>query len=48
MNRTQHHRPEPGGAELVRLRRPAAKKEGGEALPRIQSARELYALTQDR
>ncbi|WP_240134826.1 ATP-dependent helicase [Streptomyces sp. MUM 178J] len=30
-------RPEPAGAELVQLRRPAPKKEGGEALPRVQS-----------
>ncbi|OEJ94510.1 ATP-dependent helicase [Streptomyces thermolilacinus] len=30
-------RPEPGGAELVHLRQAAPKKEGGEALPRVQS-----------
>ncbi|MDI3344214.1 ATP-dependent DNA helicase [Streptomyces sp. AJ-1] len=29
-------RPEPGGAELVHLRQPAPKKEGGDALPRVQ------------
>ncbi|MBY8884217.1 ATP-dependent helicase [Streptomyces sp. PTM05] len=28
---------EPGGAELVQLRQPAPKKEGGEALPRVQA-----------
>ncbi|MFJ3900970.1 ATP-dependent helicase [Streptomyces sp. NPDC090025] len=28
--------PEPGGAELVHLRQAAAKKEGGEALPKVQ------------
>ncbi|MFI6346567.1 ATP-dependent helicase [Streptomyces sp. NPDC050560] len=31
------HRPEPGGAELVQLRQPAPAKEGGDALPRVQS-----------
>ncbi|MDI3389250.1 ATP-dependent DNA helicase [Streptomyces sp. B-S-A8] len=30
-------RPEPGGAELVQLRRPAAKKDGGDALPKVQT-----------
>ncbi|MFI1395137.1 ATP-dependent helicase [Streptomyces sp. NPDC020681] len=35
------HRPEPGGAELVQLRQPAARKEGGEALPRVQSQEPL-------
>ncbi|MDT9680810.1 ATP-dependent DNA helicase [Streptomyces sp. TRM76323] len=30
-------RPEPGGAELVHLRQPAPRKEGGDALPRVQS-----------
>ncbi len=34
-------RPEPGGAELVQLRQPAAKKDGGEALPRIQAQEPL-------
>ncbi|MER6994160.1 PD-(D/E)XK nuclease family protein, partial [Streptomyces sp. NPDC000410] len=34
-------RPEPGGAELVQLRQPAPKKEGGEALPKIQSQEPL-------
>ncbi|MFI5753739.1 ATP-dependent helicase [Streptomyces sp. NPDC051569] len=34
-------RPEPGGAELVQLRQPAPKKEGGEALPRIQAQEPL-------
>ncbi|KIX78052.1 hypothetical protein SF12_10720 [Streptomyces sp. MBRL 601] len=29
-------RPEPGGAELVHLRQPAPKKDGGDALPRVQ------------
>ncbi|MYW61908.1 MULTISPECIES: ATP-dependent helicase [unclassified Streptomyces] len=29
-------RPEPGGAELIHLRQPAPKKEGGDALPRVQ------------
>ena len=35
------HRPEPGGAELVQLRQPAPKKEGGEELPRIQAQEAL-------
>ncbi|MER6613765.1 ATP-dependent helicase [Streptomyces xantholiticus] len=35
------HRPEPGGAELVQLRQPAAKKEGGEALPKVQAQEAL-------
>lgn len=30
-------RPEPGGAELVQLRQPAPKKEGGDAFPKVQS-----------
>ncbi len=30
-------RPLPGGAELVHLRQPAPKREGGEALPRVQA-----------
>ncbi|MEO3975889.1 ATP-dependent DNA helicase [Streptomyces sp. CAU 1734] len=30
-------RPEPGGAELVHLRQGALKKEGGDALPRVQA-----------
>ncbi|MEU1278429.1 UvrD-helicase domain-containing protein [Streptomyces sp. NPDC005805] len=30
-------RPEPGGAELVHLRQAAPKKEGGEALPKVQA-----------
>ncbi|MBC9711156.1 ATP-dependent helicase [Streptomyces sp. TRM66268-LWL] len=30
-------RPQPGGAELVHLRQPAPKKDGGEALPRVQA-----------
>ncbi|GAA2723325.1 MULTISPECIES: ATP-dependent DNA helicase [Streptomyces] len=30
-------RPEPGGAELVHLRQGAAKKEGGDALPKVQA-----------
>ncbi|MDI3417011.1 ATP-dependent DNA helicase [Streptomyces sp. B-S-A12] len=30
-------RPEPGGAELVQLRQPAAKRDGGEALPKVQT-----------
>jgi RecB family exonuclease len=34
-------RPEPGGAELVQLRQPAAKKEGGEALPKVQAQEAL-------
>ncbi|MFE3828168.1 ATP-dependent helicase [Streptomyces sp. NPDC059092] len=35
------HRPEPGGAELVQLRQPAPKKEGGDALPKIQAQEPL-------
>ncbi|ALO10904.1 ATP-dependent DNA helicase [Streptomyces venezuelae] len=31
------HRPEPGGAELVQLRQAAPKKEGGDALPKVQA-----------
>ncbi|MFF3290814.1 ATP-dependent helicase [Streptomyces sp. NPDC003023] len=34
-------RPEPGGAELVQLRQPAAKKEGGEELPKVQAQEAL-------
>jgi superfamily I DNA/RNA helicase/RecB family exonuclease len=34
-------RPEPGGAELVQLRQPAAKKNGGEALPKVQAQEPL-------
>lgn len=30
-------RPESGGAELVQLRQPAPKKEGGDALPKVQA-----------
>ncbi|WP_406092810.1 ATP-dependent helicase [Streptomyces sp. NBC_01013] len=30
-------RPESGGAELVQLRQPAPKKEGGDAVPKVQS-----------
>ncbi|MBW8736196.1 MAG: ATP-dependent helicase [Streptomyces turgidiscabies] len=30
-------RPEPGGAELVQLRQGAAKKDGGESLPKVQA-----------
>ncbi|OYP15501.1 DNA helicase UvrD [Streptomyces sp. FBKL.4005] len=30
-------RPEPGGAELVHLRQGAAKRDGGEALPKVQT-----------
>ncbi|MEU1801964.1 ATP-dependent DNA helicase [Streptomyces sp. NPDC019937] len=30
-------RPEPGGAELVQLRQGAAKKEGGETVPKVQA-----------
>ncbi|WP_405457263.1 ATP-dependent helicase [Streptomyces sp. NBC_00101] len=34
-------RPEPGGAELVQLRRPAPKKEGGESSPQVQAQQPL-------
>ncbi|MFF5388943.1 ATP-dependent helicase [Streptomyces sp. NPDC013012] len=34
-------RPEPGGAELVQLRQAAAKKEGGDALPKVQAQEAL-------
>ncbi|WP_175412205.1 ATP-dependent DNA helicase [Streptomyces sp. TRM64462] len=34
-------RPEPGGAELVHLRQAAPKKEGGDALPRVQAQEPL-------
>ncbi|MFF2224171.1 ATP-dependent helicase [Streptomyces globisporus] len=35
------NRPEPGGAELVQLRQPAPKKEGGDAFPKIQAQEPL-------
>ncbi|KQX13849.1 DNA helicase UvrD [Streptomyces sp. Root431] len=35
------HRPEPGGAELVQLRQAAPKKEGGDALPKVQAQEPL-------
>ncbi|MGW1194983.1 ATP-dependent helicase [Streptomyces sp. NPDC002536] len=34
-------RPEPGGAELVQLRQGAAKKDGGDALPKVQAQEPL-------
>ncbi|GHE04625.1 ATP-dependent helicase [Streptomyces alanosinicus] len=34
-------RPEPGGAELVHLRQGAAKRDGGETLPKVQSQEPL-------
>ncbi|MGW0822300.1 ATP-dependent helicase [Streptomyces sp. NPDC002845] len=34
-------RPEPGGAELVQLRQGAAKKNGGESLPKVQAQEPL-------
>ncbi|MDX3055796.1 ATP-dependent DNA helicase [Streptomyces sp. NE06-03E] len=34
-------RPEAGGAELVQLRQPAPKKEGGDALPKVQAQEPL-------
>ncbi|MCS0634403.1 UvrD-helicase domain-containing protein [Streptomyces sp. LP05-1] len=34
-------RPEPGGAELVQLRQPAPRKEGGETLPKVQAQEPL-------
>ncbi|OAR24698.1 DNA helicase UvrD [Streptomyces sp. ERV7] len=34
-------RPAPGGAELVHLRQPAPKKEGGEAYPKVQAQEPL-------
>jgi RecB family exonuclease len=34
-------RPEPGGAELVQLRQGAAKKNGGETLPKVQAQEPL-------
>ncbi|WP_432054131.1 ATP-dependent helicase [Streptomyces sp. bgisy022] len=34
-------RPEPGGAELVHLRQGAARKDGGEALPKVQAQEPL-------
>jgi RecB family exonuclease len=36
-------RPEPGGAELVQLRQGAAKKEGGDSLPKVQAQEPLPA-----
>ncbi|KIF79737.1 helicase UvrD, partial [Streptomyces sp. 150FB] len=35
------HRPEAGGAELVQLRQPAPKKEGGDDLPKVQAQEPL-------
>ncbi|MEV5429980.1 ATP-dependent DNA helicase [Streptomyces sp. NPDC052701] len=35
------HRPEPGGAELVQLRRGAARRDGGETLPKVQAQEPL-------
>ncbi|GLW44619.1 helicase UvrD [Streptomyces sp. NBRC 14336] len=35
------HRPEPGGAELVHLRQGAAKRDGGETLPKVQAQEPL-------
>ncbi|WP_405193330.1 ATP-dependent helicase [Streptomyces anulatus] len=34
-------RPEPGGAELVQLRQPAPRKEGGDAFPKVQAQEPL-------
>ncbi|GAA3219583.1 hypothetical protein GCM10020256_24780 [Streptomyces thermocoprophilus] len=34
-------RPEPGGAELVHLRQGAAKRDGGDSLPKIQTQQPL-------
>jgi RecB family exonuclease len=34
-------RPEPGGAELVHLRQGAAKRDGGESLPKVQAQEPL-------
>jgi RecB family exonuclease len=34
-------RPEPGGAELVQLRQGAARRDGGETLPRVQAQEPL-------
>ncbi|MFF9406935.1 ATP-dependent helicase [Streptomyces anandii] len=34
-------RPEPGGAELVQLRQSAAKRDGGESLPKVQAQEPL-------
>ncbi|MGC4995370.1 ATP-dependent helicase [Streptomyces sp. DT195] len=34
-------RPEPGGAELVQLRQGAAKKDGGETMPKVQAQQPL-------
>ncbi|WAX78072.1 ATP-dependent helicase [Streptomyces sp. KMM 9044] len=34
-------RPEAGGAELVQLRQPAAKRDGGETLPKVQAQESL-------
>ncbi|NEC91986.1 ATP-dependent DNA helicase [Streptomyces sp. SID12501] len=38
-------RPEPGGAELVQLRQGAAKKDGGETLPKVQAQAPLEGGT---
>ncbi|MEU7037931.1 ATP-dependent DNA helicase [Streptomyces sp. NPDC046237] len=35
------NRPDPGGAELVQLRQPAPKKEGGDTLPKVQAQEPL-------
>ncbi|MEV6023469.1 ATP-dependent DNA helicase [Streptomyces sp. NPDC052036] len=35
-------RPEPGGAELVQLRQGAAKKDGGDTLPKVQAQEPLH------
>jgi RecB family exonuclease len=35
------HRPEPGGAELVHLRQGAARKDGGDTLPKVQAQQPL-------
>nr|WP_203689851.1 ATP-dependent DNA helicase [Streptomyces sp. SID12488] len=39
-------RPEPGGAELVQLRQGAAKKDGGETLPKVQAQAPLGEETE--
>ncbi|MFI1353805.1 ATP-dependent helicase [Streptomyces sp. NPDC020898] len=38
-------RPEPGGAELVQLRQGAAKRDGGETLPKVQAQAPLEGTT---
>ncbi|MGW7058998.1 UvrD-helicase domain-containing protein [Streptomyces sp. NPDC054904] len=38
-------RPEPGGAELVQLRQDAAKKDGGDGIPKIQAQQPLQEGT---